>query len=86
MGKQATRRWEIVSRTAICPICGHKVDAEKPVGGSYQYEGKIYRFCTAKERRAFAAGPERILERAARRRGSGRSHYYGPGEEERRGA
>jgi YHS domain-containing protein len=77
---------EIVSVTAICPVCGHEVDAENPVGGSFEYEGETYRFCTAREREAFAADPGRILEHAARRTGSRGPHPYGHHEEERRGA
>jgi Cu2+-exporting ATPase len=75
-----------VSATAICPVCGHEVDAENPVGGSYEYEGQTYHFCTEKEREAFAANPERILERAARRAGSRGPHHYGHAEAEGRGA
>jgi YHS domain-containing protein len=30
------------------------VDATDPVGGSYEYEGGTYYFCTPKEQEAFA--------------------------------
>jgi YHS domain-containing protein len=61
----------------VCPVCGHEVDATNPVGGSYEYEGETYSFCTPKEREAFARRPERILEVAARRGGKslGRHPY-----------
>lgn len=58
-----------MSATAICPVCGHEVDADDPVGGSYEYRGVTYRFCTEREREAFAANPEGILEKSARPRG-----------------
>jgi len=74
-----------MGETAICPVCGHEVDRENPLGRSYEYRGETYRFCTAKERDAFAADPERILERGARRVGSRGPHPYHH-EEVRRGA
>jgi YHS domain-containing protein len=66
------------SRWVICPVCGHEVDATNPVGGSYEYEGETYYFCTREEREALARRPKRILEVAARRGGrSPGRHPYG---------
>jgi YHS domain-containing protein len=75
-----------MSTWVICPVCGHEVDAENPVGGSHEYNGQTYHFCTSKEREAFAANPEPILERAAQRTGSRGRHHYGHGEEAGSGA
>ena len=63
-----------MSDVAICPVCMHEIDANNPPGGSYEYRGETYYFCTVKEREAFAARPERILELAARRGGSRGPH------------
>jgi hypothetical protein len=47
-------------------------------GSSCEHGGETYYFCTAKEREAFAACPDRILEHAARRGDISRSrHPYG---------
>ena len=65
----------VSSAWVVCPVCGHELDATNPGGGSYEYRGETYYFCTAKEREAFAARPDRILELAARRGGESRGRH-----------
>ena len=39
------------------PVCGMRVDAGRPKGGSLQFEGISYHFCSDHCRRTFAEGP-----------------------------
>jgi len=45
------------------PVCGMKVDASKPGGGTHELDGKTYWFCNPRCRERFAADPRHWLER-----------------------
>ena len=43
------------------PVCGMKVDAAKPGGGTHDHGGKTHFFCSSSCRERFAAAPESFL-------------------------
>ena len=47
--------------TAIDPICQMKVDTDNPPGGSSEYQGTTYYFCTPGCKVAFEKDPESHL-------------------------
>ena len=47
--------------TAIDPICQMKVDADSPLGGSSEYQGTTYYFCSHGCKAAFEQDPESHL-------------------------
>ena len=47
--------------TAIDPVCGMEVDTRNPPGGSYEYNGTTYYFCSGGCRRDFEEDPEAYL-------------------------
>ena len=49
------------SRRETDPVCDMKVDANKPPGGSWEYQGKAYYFCGPGCNRAFQREPEAYL-------------------------
>jgi Cu+-exporting ATPase len=51
---------------AIDPICGMQVDPENPRGGSAEFEGRRYGFCSPRCRETFLADPAAALARGAR--------------------
>ena len=46
---------------AVDPVCHMDVDAEKPLGGAWEYQGKSYYFCGPGCNRAFQKEPEAYL-------------------------
>ena len=52
--------------TAIDPVCGMTVAAERPGGGSFDHDGVTYHFCNPRCRDRFAADPQRFLGANAR--------------------
>jgi len=44
------------------PVCGMRVDAAAPAGGSAAHAGRTYHFCSARCRSKFVAEPARYLE------------------------
>jgi Cu+-exporting ATPase len=48
-------------RLATDPVCGMKVDASKPGGGSHEHAGTTYYFCNPRCRERFAADPASFL-------------------------
>ncbi len=46
---------------ATDPVCGMEVDIENPPGGSYEYEGVTYYFCSPGCREDFAEDPPAYL-------------------------
>ena len=49
------------------PVCGMRVDPERPRGGTATHAGKTYGFCNPRCRERFAADPERFLQGGAPR-------------------
>ena len=47
--------------TGTDPVCAMEVDARKPPGGSWEYEGTRYYFCAPGCNRAFQKEPEEYL-------------------------
>ena len=45
----------------IDPVCGMKVDAAQPRGGTHVHDGRTYAFCNPRCREKFAASPEQYL-------------------------
>ncbi len=43
------------------PVCDMQVDARKPPGGTYEYNGQTYYFCGPGCNRAFQREPEAYL-------------------------
>jgi Cu+-exporting ATPase len=43
--------------TAIDPVCDMEVDTANPPGGTFEYEGTTYFFCSPACREEFAANP-----------------------------
>src|SRR5512144_2576688 len=43
------------------PVCGMKVDAVKPGGGTHDHGGRTWYFCSPSCRERFAAAPESFL-------------------------
>ncbi len=47
--------------TAIDPVCSMEVDTKKPNGGTFDYKGETYYFCSPGCNRAFEKEPEAYL-------------------------
>jgi Cu+-exporting ATPase len=47
------------------PVCGMNVDSTRPKGGSHDYQGTTYYFCSAHCREKFAVAPETFEKAAA---------------------
>jgi YHS domain-containing protein len=52
--------------TAIDPVCGMTVHPDKARGGSFEYQGTTYYFCSPGCREKFSADPEAFLARGPR--------------------
>jgi Cu+-exporting ATPase len=50
---------------AIDPVCGMSVDEAAPKGGTHDYQGQTYYFCSAYCREHFAATPQAYLDGSA---------------------
>jgi len=61
-GHHRTGLGEPGERLGIDPVCGMKVDLERPRGGSVQHAGQIVPFCSEHCRRKFEADPSKYLE------------------------
>jgi len=46
------------------PVCGMRVDAAAPKGGTHRHDGRVYAFCNSRCRDKFIAEPERYLQAA----------------------
>ena len=49
------------SRRETDPVCDMQVDAAKPPGGTFEYQGQTYCFCGPGCNRAFQREPEAYL-------------------------
>src|SRR3954451_932240 len=49
--------------SAIDPICGMRVDPEHPRGGSFEYRGHDYFFCSVSCKAKFSGDPEAYFTR-----------------------
>ncbi len=58
------------AKTAKDPICGMDVDVGKPAGGTAEYEGKTYYFCSPGCRTAFMKDPAGTLKGGPKAMGS----------------
>src|SRR5262245_12044096 len=47
--------------TATDPVCGMRIDAQQPKGGTHAYGGQTWGFCNPRCRDKFIADPERYL-------------------------
>ena len=45
------------------PVCGMEVDEKNPPGGSTEYKGKKYYFCTPGCKQRFEKEPEKYAEK-----------------------
>ncbi|MFT3925076.1 MAG: heavy metal translocating P-type ATPase [Myxococcales bacterium] len=64
---------------AIDPICGMRVDKERPRGGSFEYQGKQYFFCSVSCRAKFSGDPEAYLSRRSSTPGPSSNAHAGDG-------
>jgi YHS domain-containing protein len=64
LGGSIPSREEVRMPTALDPVCDMEVDTADPPGGTFEYDGTTYFFCSPSCREEFAGNPAAYLERA----------------------